>query len=119
MTNTVTLAKRGGCGTVFSLTHTGQSWRLTSLYQFSGEADGGYPWAGVVFGPDGSLYGTTTPADSFQRSPYDEGTVYRLAPSGRSAESCDWTDTVLHRFLTFEGGEYPSTGNLIFDGEGN
>ena len=112
-------SQEGGCGTVFNLTHTGLGWQLTSLYKFSGESDGGYPWAGVIFGPDGSLYGTTTPASPFQRAPYDQGTVYRLAPNGCLAESCEWTDTVLHRFLTFEGGEYPSDGNLIFDGEGN
>ena len=112
-------SQEGGCGTVFDLTHTGQSWRLTSLYQFSGESDGGYPWAGVIFGSDGSLYGTTTPAYAFNRAPYDQGNVYRLAPNGCLAESCEWTHTVLHRFLMFDGGEYPSSGNLIFDGEGN
>jgi uncharacterized repeat protein (TIGR03803 family) len=31
----------------------------TVLYRFTGGADGGTPFAGVVLGPNGNLYGTT------------------------------------------------------------
>jgi uncharacterized repeat protein (TIGR03803 family) len=31
----------------------------TVLHSFTGGADGGNPYAGVIFGPAGKLYGTT------------------------------------------------------------
>ncbi len=46
-------------GTVFKLSKKGPSWVFTPLYAFRGGSDGANPYARVVFGPDGSLYGTT------------------------------------------------------------
>ena len=47
-----------GCGAIFKLTHTNSGWWLfTRPYIFHGD-DGAGPNA-VMFGPDGSLYGTT------------------------------------------------------------
>lgn len=49
------------CGTVFRMTPSGSGWVLNTLYTFGGAngGDGQNPYAPVVFGPDGSLYGTT------------------------------------------------------------
>jgi len=33
--------------------------RLTTLYSFTGRADGGFPYATLVEGSDGDFYGTT------------------------------------------------------------
>jgi uncharacterized repeat protein (TIGR03803 family) len=41
-----------GCGTVFRITPTGT---LTTLYSFSGEADGGFSYGGVVQGKERQL----------------------------------------------------------------
>src|SRR5664279_376191 len=49
-----------GCGTVFRLSKQPSGWVLTTLYDFQGGSDGMYPVARVAFGPDGSLYGTTS-----------------------------------------------------------
>ena len=49
-----------GYGTVFKLWHVGGGWRITPLYSFAGGYDGAGPQARLVFGPDGSLYGTTS-----------------------------------------------------------
>jgi len=48
-----------GYGTVFKLSRAGTGWILSTLYTFTGGADGASPTGAVVFGPDGSLYGTT------------------------------------------------------------
>jgi len=104
-----------GSGTVFKLSRAGSSWRLTPLYMFQGGADGGYPQGGVVFGPDGALYGAT------QGGGLGFGTVFRLAPSPRACAStlCPWTETVLYRFSGQPDGAYPGYGNLVFDRSGN
>lgn len=102
----------GGCGTVFKLTHHPSGWILTTLYEFQGGADGAWPRAGVVFGPDGSLYGTTE---------YGYGAVFNLRPSTNFCRSvtCPWTLTVLHSFTNGADGNTPGYGNLVFDQQGS
>ena len=45
-----------GCGTVYKL---GRNGRETVLYTFTGQADGGNPYGGVLRDGQGNLYGTT------------------------------------------------------------
>ena len=45
-----------GFGTVFKVTPSGTE---TVVYSFAGGSDGEYPYAGVIQGSDGNLYGTT------------------------------------------------------------
>jgi uncharacterized repeat protein (TIGR03803 family) len=45
-----------GVGVVFKVNPAGQE---TVLHSFTGGADGGTPYAGVILGPEGKLYGTT------------------------------------------------------------
>ena len=45
-------------GTVFKITPAGT---LTTIYNFTGGADGGSPRAGVIQGSDGLFYGTAWP----------------------------------------------------------
>jgi len=63
----------GGDGTVFKITPAGA---LTTLYVFTGANDGSEP-AGLVWGSDGNLYGTTgaNGANGF-------GTVFQITPAG-------------------------------------
>lgn len=107
-----------GCGTVFKLARAGSDWELSSLHKFLGQSDGAAPTAGVVFGQDGDLYGTTPWAYVAPPTFNDRGTVYKLSP-GDCEISCAWIHTVLHRFQTFQGGDNPSSGSLVFDREGN
>ena len=67
-----------GAGVVYKLTHTHGGWTFASLYQFGGHNDAAVPFAGVVFGPDGSLYGTT-----FGGGTQDQGAVFNLRPPAR------------------------------------
>jgi uncharacterized repeat protein (TIGR03803 family) len=93
-----------GVGTVFKVDKTGKE---TVLYSFTGGADGGYPFAGLIQDPSGLLYGTT---DSGGTSSY--GTVFKVAPKTGK-------ETVLYSFTGSGGdGEYPNAG-LLRDNKGN
>jgi uncharacterized repeat protein (TIGR03803 family) len=109
-----------GHGNVFKLARSGSSWILSKLYTFKGGSDGSAPYARVVFGPDGTLYGTTT-AGGGAACNGGCGTVFNLKPSGTvcKALTCPWTETVLYRFTGGSDGGVPLFGDLVFDHEGN
>jgi uncharacterized repeat protein (TIGR03803 family) len=65
-----------GFGLVFRL-KPGRVWRLKPLYEFSGQGADGAPNPGMIFGPDGNLYGTTPPLG--YNSQYD-GEVFEVVP---------------------------------------
>ena len=68
---------RGGAsdtGTVFQITSAGT---LTTLYSFTGGADGATPEAGLVQGTDGFFYGTT-----FLGGTNNDGTVFQISSNG-------------------------------------
>ncbi len=102
-----------GYGTVYKLTHKGSGWTLNVLYTFNG-SDGANPDARVIFGPNGTLYGTTHSGGN--------GTVFNLRPFPSACRSalCPWMETVLY---AFEGspndGANPGNGDLLFDQAGN
>ena len=48
-----------GGGTVYQLKHKGSGWTFNPLYTFTGGSDGAAPLARVIFGPNGTLYGTS------------------------------------------------------------
>ena len=102
-------------GTVFKVTRHGSSWLFTPLYSFTGGYDGSNPDSRVVFGPDGSLYGTTTFGGL-----YRSGVVFRLRPSASACKTaiCPWTETVLYSFTGQSDGGVPE-GDLVFDQAGN
>jgi uncharacterized repeat protein (TIGR03803 family) len=80
-----------------------------TLYTFSGGADGAWPKAGVIVGPDGALYGVTQygGANTF-------GTVYRVAQNSNGT----WTETVIYNFTDTNDGAGP-IGQIAFDAAGN
>lgn len=105
-----------GCGTVFKLTHSGSGWILRTLYRFAGGSDGADPQARVVFGPDGSLYGTTAAGGQGVQA-----TVFNLRPpiTACKAASCLWSETVLYDFTGGADGATPNYGDVVFDQAGN
>jgi uncharacterized repeat protein (TIGR03803 family) len=68
-------------GTVFRLTTNGI---LTTLYSFSGSDDGYCPFAGLVQGNDGILYGTTAYGGVYDEiaDGYGGGTVFKITTNG-------------------------------------
>ena len=106
-----------GNGLVFRMTRHGGVWTFAPLYSFQNGGDGQAPEARVVFGPDGSLYGTT----AFGGSNGGFGTVFNLRPPAHGCQSvnCPWTETTLHTFSGGTDGAYPGQGDLVFDHAGN
>jgi len=105
-----------GCGTVFRLTPPPNvcptvscEWRKTTLYEFTGGADGQYPMCQLMFDAAGNIYGTAFTAAT--NNPY-HGSVFELTPSGGG-----WTFNVLYDFLGGTSG-LPSSG-VVFDRQGN
>ncbi len=47
-------------GAIFKLTHSNGSWAYTSLHDFTGGADGGYPMSNVLLDPSGNVYSTAS-----------------------------------------------------------
>ena len=77
---------------------SGGAWTETVLYSFGGpfSGDGSSPLAGLVFGPFGALYGTTSVGGS-----NDGGTVFKLTPPPFSGGA--WTETVPPNRLKVSG----------------
>ncbi len=78
----------------------------TVLHSFSGGADGGYPYGGLVRGTSGALYGTTAYGGA---SNY--GVVFKMDRSG--------TETVLHSFAGGTADGCNPYGGLLRDKGGN
>jgi uncharacterized repeat protein (TIGR03803 family) len=87
-------------GTIFKLDPAGTE---TLLYSFTGGADGGFPYGGLVQDDKGNLYGTTYAGGSF-----NHGTVFRLDVKGNL--------TTLHHFTGGKDGSSPYAGLLIHSG---
>ncbi|MGA8151796.1 MAG: choice-of-anchor tandem repeat GloVer-containing protein [Terriglobales bacterium] len=110
--------KGTGGGVVFELTpNLDGSWSETAVYSFTGGVDGEHPEAGVIFGADGNLYGTTLFGGEYDcyHGPYSDGcgVVFKLSrkPDG------SWKEGVLHTFVD-RPGAHPFAG-LIRDAAGN
>jgi len=111
---TTFVGDRIGEGLAFRLTPSGFPYTETILQRFHG-LNGLNPFAGLTFGTDGALYGTTSAGGSTQACGfyYDGcGTVFKLTPSGRSR----YRESVIHNFVESDG-EGPF-GGVIFDNKG-
>jgi uncharacterized repeat protein (TIGR03803 family) len=90
-----------GYGVIFKITPSGALTTLHSFCSRSGCTDGANPFATLVQGIDGNLYGTTLGGGSAKGF----GTVFKITPSG--------TLTTLHSFCAQSGcpdGQFPQTG---------
>ena len=97
-----------GIGTVFELApaaNTGDSWTESVLYSFQGGNDGEFPYAGLIRGSSGVLYGVTN-----NGGPSGNGTVFQVVPGVSGAVS---TETVLYAFAGGADGGNPEASLLM------
>ena len=104
-----------GCGTVFKLVPSGDSWTESVLYGFTRDGVNGFrTYAGVVLDKSGNLYGTNYWGPTTGcTSDVGCGTVYELTPSGSG-----WTQKTLYPLQGPSDGGHPIAG-VIFDNSGN
>ena len=109
-------------GRVFELikpTSPSTKWRYKLIYLFGNLAAGAVPGAGVVIGPGGVIYGTTSfggyvdPKDPVGAG---LGTVFSLSPP--ALPNGRWKETVLYRFHG-TGDSVSPHGGVILDAAGN
>lgn len=109
------------CGTVFKLTPSASGYSESVLYSFCAQpgcSDGAAPVAGLVFGTNGALYGTTEYGGRSGCTYYNAGcgTVFKLTPSASA-----YTESVVYAFCkvttTCADGANPTAG-VTFDQQG-
>ena len=99
-----------GCGTVFELAPiSGGGWQESILLKFDGATDGYQPEGALIFGGDGSLYGTTLGGGGGT-----QGVVFKLSPSSNGS----WSHKVLYNFHGGTDGGQP-IAKLTLDKSGN
>lgn len=112
-----------GCGVVFELSPpsggTGP-WTETVLYTFTGSSDGAYPQTGLIFDPNGNLYGTASNGGNMSGTICHGlggcGVVFELSPP--KSGSGPWTEIPIYTFTGKADGAVPYA-SLIFDAKGN
>ena len=104
-----------GAGVVYKLDPAGKE---TLLYSFAGGSDGSNPDSGLLFDPQGNLYGTTENGGNSECGGTGCGIVYELSPQSDGS----WMETTLYTFCSLSNcadGEIPGGGPLIRDANGN
>ena len=109
---TATLGGAYGHGVVFKLApNSDGSWTESTLHDFRGGNDGGYPDHGnLIFDAAGNLYGAT----AGWLGGASNGTVFELTPNSDGT----WTQSVLYNFRGGTDGIVPQ-GTLTFDRAGS
>jgi uncharacterized repeat protein (TIGR03803 family) len=97
------------CGTIFMIAPSGA---LTTLYRFSGQADGAGPVPTLTLGSDGNFYGTTYAGGTITAATtacqYGCGTVFQMTPSG-----------ALTTLYSFSGPDGLNPSGLTLGSDGN
>jgi len=106
----------GGLGAVYKLTSKNGNWIFSTLFTGTGENTVARP----VFGPDGSLYGTTYEGGG--GCDLGCGDVYNIRPQPNPCKSilCYWQGGSIYDFDSMPNdGAWPVFGDLVFDRNGN
>jgi uncharacterized repeat protein (TIGR03803 family) len=97
-----------GYGVVFELSPSQAGWTETTLYSFTGAADGGNPSSGVIMDSTGNLYGIVSSANGMEMD-----SVFELSPSNGG-----WTEQVLYS-VGLVNPDFNIEAGLTMDAAGN
>lgn len=75
---------------------------VTTIHDFGSRADGENPQSGVVFDPNGNIYGTAALGGR-----KGHGTAYQLVPP--AGEQGQWAETIVHQFAGQPDGATPDS----------
>ena len=92
----------GGCGTIFKITPRGN---LTTLYSFTGGADGYYPIAPPIQAADHNFYGTAAPANAYKITPDGVFTTLPTIPGYPTAPLLQASNGHIYG-TTYRGGRF-------------
>src|SRR5271167_4284577 len=104
-------------GTVYRLVHKSSRWVLMPLYLFPYEGSGGsIPYARVIIGKDGTLYGTLAFGGNLQGCSSGCGAVFNMKPTPNPPVTplSPWIETPLHLFNGGSDGANPYGADIIF-----
>ena len=110
MTNSLRHGVSMAVAGVLVLGALGHAQTFTTLYNFTGGSDGGYPYAGVIQDPTGNLYGTTECGGDLNCND-GGGVVYKVNTAG--------TGTVLHAFTGYQSDGANTDAPVVRDKAGN
>ena len=115
---TTTLAGSYSWGNVFELSPSARGWKKTIIYSFTGNSDGGFPKADLVFDAQGNLYGTAYGGSGTQQcnvvSSDGCGAVFELMPRTDGS----WIESTIHSFRGTPDGASPASA-VVLDSSGN
>ncbi|MFZ0314718.1 MAG: choice-of-anchor tandem repeat GloVer-containing protein [Candidatus Korobacteraceae bacterium] len=102
-----------GGGTIFELSSSGGSWNESVLFgQFTlSNSTGEQPWGGVIFDPQGNLYGTTSYGSYYGDT---AGTIFKMTPGSGS-----WSYDVLYTIPSIDPQIGGPVASLTSDAAGN
>jgi uncharacterized repeat protein (TIGR03803 family) len=106
-------------GTVFEMKQVNGAWILNTIFTFDVN-NGLIPYSKVVFGPGGSMFGTTLEGgDGFCE--FGCGAVYNIRPPQTVCKSvsCPWSGTAIASFSGGNDGYDPNFVDPVFDQQGN
>jgi uncharacterized repeat protein (TIGR03803 family) len=107
---TTTLGGATNHGTIFQLTPAGA---LTTLYSFTGAADGERPNGSLTQDAKGNLYGVTSGAATSGTAAAINGTLWQFTFTSTQAGAASGTLTTLHAFAGAADGKDPYGGPVV------
>lgn len=107
-------------GTVFEMKQVNGSWLLSTLLNFN-RNNGLIPYGRPVFGPGGSVFGTTLEGGTSENCEEGCGAVYNIRPPQTVCKtvSCPWTGVAILSFSDSNDGGNPNLVDPVFDAAGN
>jgi hypothetical protein len=105
---------QGGCGTVFQMVPDGSTFLETRRFSFlgNGHKDGSSPVGGLLAGPAGAIYGTTTYGGGTSCIDENGNTVGCGTAIKLTLTSTGFAETVLYRFKGGNDGTSPNARQL-------